>query len=182
MLGNLWSPVSAENANQPQGSLLGGGASLAGGYSLGNNAAGQGSAYQGQQQPFETIYRLPQTNAAGQPQQAQQQPLGQAGGNMYPGQQTGGPDPYIPMGANPPTIDGTVGGNMKPGPFDAAGRPLLQQQPGNQNPGGMTGGNMSPGGQQGSLTELGKTITNGVQQGMQQYAPLLTMGQPDYGF
>ena len=191
MLGNLWSPVSAENANQPQGTLFGGGASLAGGYSLGGS---NGNMAPDQQQPFQTIYRLPQTNAAGQPQQPQQpqqdqrQLLGQANGAA----------PMPPSGANPPALDGTVGGNMspaQPGPIwndygsgnpvqsgyaiDASGKPMPvqsgyeidasgkpMQQPGwfNSNP------------QQGSLSSLGKSIPNGVQQGMQQYAPLAQMG------
>ena len=186
MLGNLWSPVSAENANQPQGTLLGGGASLAGGYSLGGS---NGNMAPDQQQPFQTIYRLPQTNAAGQPQQPQQpqqdqrQLLGQANGAA----------PMPPSGANPPALDGTVGGNMspaqpgpiymspaQPGPIwndygsgnpvqsgyaiDASGKPM-------QQPGGF---NSNP--QQGSLSSLGKSIPNGVQQGMQQYAPLAQMG------
>ena len=40
-----------------------------------------------------------------------------------------------------------------------------------QQPGGF---NSNP--QQGSLSSLGKSIPNGVQQGMQQYAPLAQMG------
>lgn len=88
-----------------------------------------------------------------------------------------------PSGANPPALDGTVGGNMspaQPGPIwndygsgnpvqsgyaiDASGKPM-------QQPGGF---NSNP--QQGSLSSLGKSIPNGVQQGMQQYAPLAQMG------
>lgn len=190
MLGNLWSPVSAENANQPQGTLLGGGgASLAGGYSLGNNAAGQGSAYQGQQQPFETIYRLPQTNAAGQQQQPQSSaPVPQSYNPIYTA--SDGNSASVP----PPTPT-TVSANGGAPPLDAAGRPMNPFQFGYaidasgkpmpvqsgyeidasgkpmQQPGGF---NSNP--QQGSLSSLGKSIPNGVQQGMQQYAPLAQMG------